>query len=73
MFYKKTEQYRFAIPKEHSAYLAFKNRLSSMGIKYIEEGGHTEATITVIVKNNFDVDEDCSILQIANDRQIRPA
>lgn len=62
MFYKKKEEYRFAIPKEHSAYLAFKNRLKAMGIKYIEEGGHTEATISIFGRGNFDVDDKCDIL-----------
>ena len=62
MFYKKKEEYRFAIPREHSAYLAFKDRLKEMGIKYTEEGGHSEATIIIYARGYFDIDDTCDIL-----------
>lgn len=64
MFYKKKEEYRFSMPREHSAYLAFKDRLKEMGIKYIEEGGLMEATIVVYARGNFDVDSTCDILTL---------
>ncbi len=50
------------MPKEHSAYLAFKDRLKEMGIKYTEEGGHSEATIIIYARGYFDIDGTCDIL-----------
>ena len=67
MFYKKKEEYRFSMPREHSAYLAFKDRLKNMGIKYTEEGGNTEATISITVCGFFDVDNNCDILKIVKE------
>lgn len=67
MFYKKKEDYRFSMPREHMAYLAFKDRLKEMGISYVEEGGHTEGTISVITRGNFDVDDGCDILSIVKE------
>lgn len=55
------------MPREHKAYLAFKDRLKEMGIKYIEEGGHSECTISVITRGNFDVDDGCDILSIVKE------
>lgn len=68
MFYKKKEEYRFSMPREHSAYLAFKDRLKEMGIKCIEEGGHMEATIAVYANGNFDVDNKCDILGLVKSK-----
>ena len=68
MFYKKKEEYRFSMPREHSAYLAFKDRLKNMGIKYTEEGGNTEATISITVRGNFDVDKYCDILKLTSEQ-----
>ncbi len=67
MFYKKKEEYRFSMPREHSAYLAFKDRLKSMGIGYTEEGGNTEATISITTRGFFDVDNNCDILKIVKE------
>lgn len=64
MYYKKTEDYRFSIPREYKACLAFKQRLKEMGISYVEEGGHTMACITVRTNGSFDVDDQCDILEI---------
>ncbi len=61
MFYKKKEDYRFSMPREYYAYLAFKDRLKEMGIQFVEEGGHTEGTISIVTRGNFDVDDKCDI------------
>lgn len=64
MYYKKKEEYNFSMPREHKAYLAFKDRLKEMGIRYIEEGGNTTANIAVVTRGNFDVDDKCDILEL---------
>lgn len=63
MYYKKKEEYSFSMPREYKAYLAFKERLKDMGVKYIEEGGNTTGTISVTTRGNFDVDDKCDILE----------
>ncbi len=67
MYYKKREEYRFAMPKEYYAYLAFKDRLKEMGVKYLEEGGHTEGTISITTRGSFDVDDECDILSVVKE------
>ena len=57
MYYKKKEEYSFSMPKEYKAYLAFKDRLKEIGTPYVEEGGNTIATISVIVRGTFDIDD----------------
>ena len=57
MYYKKKEEYSFSMPREYKAYLAFKERLKEMGVKYVEEGGNTTGTISVVARGNFDVDD----------------
>ena len=64
MYYKKKEEYSFSMPREYKAYLAFKERLKDMGVKYIEEGGNTTGTISVTTRGNFDVDDKCDILEL---------
>lgn len=64
MYYKKTEEYKFAVPREFKACLAFKQRLKDMGIKYIDEGGNTMAVIIVNTNGSFDVDDQCDILEM---------
>ena len=64
MYYKKKEEYSFSMPREHKAYLAFKERLKEIGVKYIEEGGNTTAAISVVTRGNFDVDDKCDILEL---------
>lgn len=64
MYYKKKEEYSFSMPREHKAYLAFKDRLKEIGVKYIEEGGNTTATIAVVIRGSFDVDDKCDILEL---------
>lgn len=67
MYYKKKEEYRFSMPKEHKACVAFKDRLKEMGIKFLDEGGYSEATISVITRGTFDVDDKCDILALTNE------
>ena len=69
MYYKKTEEYKFAIPREFKACLAFKQRLKDMGIKYIDEGGNTMAVITVHTNGSFDVDDQCDILALVKNEE----
>lgn len=64
MYYKKKEEYNFYMPREHKAYLAFKNRLKEMSIKFVEEGGNTMATISVVTRGDFEVDDKCDILSM---------
>ena len=64
MYYKKKEEYSFSMPREYKAYLAFKERLKEIGVKYIEEGGNTTGTISVTTRGNFDVDDKCDILEL---------
>ena len=64
MYYKKKEEYSFSMPREYKAYLAFKERLKNMGVKYIEEGGNTTGTISITTRGNFDVDDKCDILEL---------
>lgn len=64
MYYKKKEEYNFYMPREHKAYLAFKDRLREMGIKFIEESGNTMATISVVTRGDFEVDDKCDILSM---------
>ncbi len=67
MYYKKTEEYRFSMPQEHSACLAFKDRLRELGIKFIDEGGFSEATISVVTRGCFDVGNECDILALTKE------
>ena len=39
MHYKKIDEYRFSIPSEYKACLAFKDRLNKMGVRFFEENG----------------------------------
>lgn len=64
MYYKKTEEYRFTMPREHKAYLAFKKRLKELGVQYIEEGGNMMASISTHDRGVFDVDDECDILSL---------
>ena len=69
MYYKKTEKYDFSMPREYKAYVAFKERLSKMGVRLIDEGGHTTMTITVVTRGNFDVDDKCDILNLVKEEK----
>ena len=67
MFYKRTESYRFSMPGEYKAYIAFKDRLKEMGVKFLEEGGHAEGTLSVVTRGNFDVDDKCDIWNLVRE------
>lgn len=69
MYYKKKEEYRFSMPREYYAYIAFKDRLRDMGVKFIEEGGHTEGTIVITNRGNFEVDCQCDILSMVKEEK----
>lgn len=69
MFYKKKEEYGFSMPREYKAYLAFKERLKEIGVKYIEEGGNTTANIAVVTRGNFDVDDKCDIWNLVKEEK----
>lgn len=69
MYYKKKEEYSFSMPREYKAYLAFKERLKDMGIKYIEEGGNTIATLAITSRGNFDVDDKCDIWNLVKEEK----
>lgn len=57
MYYKKKEEYSFSMPREYKAYLAFRDRLKELGVRYVEEGGNTTATISIVTRGDFDVDD----------------
>jgi hypothetical protein len=67
MYYKKTEEYRFSMPREYKACIEFKNRLEEMGIKYLDEGGNMYATISVRTTGDFEVDENCSFYNVGKE------
>lgn len=54
MYYHKTEEYNFVVPKEFYAYLDFKNELKDAGISFHEEGGSHYQTITIHTRGNFE-------------------
>ncbi len=64
MYYKKTEEYDFRVPREYKAYLAFRDRLSSMGIKFMERHHSMSCTITIVNSADFEVDDKCDILKL---------
>lgn len=67
MHYKKTEDYDFAVPREYKAYLAFRDRLNEMGIKFREQHHSMYCTVTVFTNGDFEVDDKCDILSLVQD------
>ena len=61
MLYKKKEEYDFMVPREYKAYLAFRDRLTEMGVRFVDQHHSMSCTITVLTQGNFEVDEDGSI------------
>lgn len=61
MHYKKTEEYDFRVPREYKAYLAFRDRLNDMGIKFAEQHHSMSCTITILNHADFEVDDKCDI------------
>lgn len=64
MYYSKKETYKFPMPREYGAYLAFIDRLKRMGVHYIDEGGHNMASVSITAYGSFDVDDKCDILNM---------
>lgn len=56
MYYKKVETYNFIMPKEHSAYLKFRDELKESGITFLNEGSYRSQTITITTNGRFDTD-----------------
>lgn len=69
MYYKKKEDYSFSMPREYYAYLAFKEKLKELGVNYMEEGGHTQGTITIVERGTFDVDKNSNILSMVKEEK----
>lgn len=64
MYYKKKEEYSFSMPREYKAYLAFRDKLKETNIRFTEEGGNTTATISVITRGDFEMDEAGNIIEL---------
>ncbi len=64
MHYKKVDEYRFSVPSEYKAYLAFKDRLKEMGIKFYEESGGMHIYIRVHTHGDFEVNDKCDVLEL---------
>lgn len=62
MFYKKTEEYDFRVPREYKAYLAFRDRLNEMGVKFIDQHHSMSCTVTVVTHGDFSVNDNGDIL-----------
>lgn len=64
MYYKKVEEYDFRVPREYKEYLAFRDRLNEMGIKFAEQHHSMSCTITVLNHADFEVSDKCDILEL---------
>lgn len=64
MHYKKVDEYRFSVPGEYKAYLAFKDRLKEMGIKFFEESSGMHIYVRVHTHGDFVVDDKCDVLEL---------
>lgn len=69
MRYKKTEEYDFRVPREYKAYLAFRDRLKDMGIKFMEQHHSMSCTITILNHADFEVDDKCDILSLIKEEK----
>lgn len=69
MFYKKTEEYDFRVPREYKAYLAFRERLKDMGIKFVDQHHSMSCTVTITTRGNFDVDDKCDIWNLVKEEK----
>lgn len=69
MFYKKTEEYDFMIPREYKAYLAFREKLKDLGVKFIEQHHSMSCTILAYTNGDFEVDDKCNILELISASQ----
>lgn len=64
MHYKKIDEYRFSIPSEYKACLAFKDRLKKMGVRFFEESGGMDVYVRIYTNGDFEVDDTCDILSL---------
>lgn len=64
MHYKKVEEYDFRVPREYTAYLAFRDKLKEMGVKFTDQHHSMSCTVTVFTNGNFEVDDTGDILKL---------
>ena len=64
MHYKKVEEYDFRVPNEYKAYLAFRDRLKEMGIKFSDQHHSMSCTVTVLNQADFEVSDQCDIFKL---------
>lgn len=64
MYYKKVETYSFSMPREHKAYLAFKQKLKDLGTTFTDEGGNMFQEIVVRTGGRFEVNDEGDILEL---------
>ncbi len=69
MYYKKVEEYDFRVPREYKAYLAFRERLNEMGIKFADQHHSMSCTVTVLNHADFEVNDECDVLKLINDKK----
>lgn len=68
MHYKKVEEYDFRVPSEYKAYLAFRERLKEMEVKFAEQHHSMYCTVTVLTHADFEVNDECDILSLVKDK-----
>ena len=68
MYYKKVEEYDFRIPREYKAYLAFRDRLKAMGVKFADQHHSMSCTVTILTQGSFEVDDKCDILKLVENQ-----
>lgn len=64
MFYKKVEEYDFRVPREYKAYLAFRERLNEMGIKFVDQHHSMSCTVSIVTRADFEVDDECDVYEL---------
>ena len=69
MHYKKVEEYDFSVPREYKAYLAFRERLKEIGIKFSEQHHSMYCTINTVTSADFEVDDKCDILSLIKEEK----
>ena len=63
MYYKKVETYSFSMPREHKAYLAFKQKLKDLGQTFTDEGGTMFQELTIREGGRFEIDDEGVIIK----------
>lgn len=71
MHYKKVEEYDFSVPREYKAYLAFRDRLREMGIRFTEQHHSMYCTISVLTSADFEVDDKCDIFKLIQKEEVK--